>query len=58
MTNPYANEWCFPRQAKHLTHGKILPMEQPSFLARLFGRTAPAGSSTCPRYRGGEGVGG
>jgi hypothetical protein len=27
-----------PRDARHMTHGIILPMERPSFLARLFGK--------------------
>ena len=26
-TDPFANEWCFPRQARHMSHGRILPME-------------------------------
>jgi hypothetical protein len=27
-----------PRDARHMTHGIILPMEQPGLLARWFGR--------------------
>ncbi|MEO6040491.1 MAG: hypothetical protein ABIP41_01190 [Croceibacterium sp.] len=35
--------WIMPRphqdaSLRYMTHGKILPMEEPGFLARLFGR--------------------
>lgn len=38
-TDPFANEWGFPKAARHLSHGRILPMAQPRrpLLERIFG---------------------